>query len=865
MAPKPEEQEAKEETKVEEPAEKPAEGEAAEEEKKPEEEKEEEKPKEEEPEEPKEIEEEDAKPLAGPKVKGCSLNFEDATLNVMPTAGGRLLRTLCEGGMQFLLAACRSNTGVKSGRYMFETRIVEELPTTENHGARVPQPKQLLRVGFTLEGSSLFLADGTDNVAFDSEGFFTVGKVRSRSGAKFWRNQTVAVLLNLEDGPNKNTVSLFVEGVRKSKPMPLPESLCGKVLYPTITYRNISLEVNLGPACRKPLPFTCHMVAGAAASDVVVSASKTKGKKECVFPIGLPDQGYFDWVDQFLEKNPGYVELSDRKMIEWAWKSGLGRPRKGGSNDKPDLTFSNPMLDDGSIKKVVSNVSPCLERNYVIPELRANLVSADRATSLQKYIAQDYKRKAIVIMGEPTKEYKEKIQSMILQEKTAKAEAEKKRKAQEEERKRLLELRAKKAQEAKNAKKAKDAKDEEETKEEEVTEDVKMDEPVVVELTEEEKAMKYRKTDLPDMAESDLSKSYTSFSLPSKEEGFEEVLYEWQKEADCSSLLKSWILQLKLTQRAEDLQPGAAFKESWQKWQKTLQEWRRAQQDYKDPTKRKAAAAKKAEAEKKKLEEEKKKLMEAGDEDGVKALEESAKEKAAPMEIDFEDLDVMGVSDILDLGNGMPLFDKFAYEDWTLLSTRYELHLLLHSSKKDLNDPDRPSFGEKHLGFYYTKYFKKAWNFSQFGLEKFEDLMDVIRDSVSIDQQFLKAEKPEDTPLEDFVKFTEEHRRERERRVDAGDETAKLKFTRPVARQADKGAKGGSKGAPAPATGGRSNYGSYGGGNYGGGGGYGGGGYTSQKRTYPSQSSYPPAKQPKTSYGSYGNGARGGGGAYYRK
>ena len=330
-------------------------------------------------------------------------------------------RTLCEGGMQFLLAACRSNTGVKSGRYMFETRIVEELPTTENHGARVPQPKQLLRVGFTLEGSSLFLADGTDNVAFDSEGFFTVGKVRSRSGAKFWRNQTVAVLLNLEDGPNKNTVSLFVEGVRKSKPMPLPESLCGKVLYPTITYRNISLEVNLGPACRKPLPFTCHMVAGAAASDVVVSASKTKGKKECVFPIGLPDQGYFDWVDQFLEKNPGYVELSDRKMIEWAWKSGLGRPRKGGSNDKPDLTFSNPMLDDGSIKKVVSNVSPCLERNYVIPELRANLVSADRATSLQKYIAQDYKRKAIVIMGEPTKEYKEKIQSMILQEKTAKA------------------------------------------------------------------------------------------------------------------------------------------------------------------------------------------------------------------------------------------------------------------------------------------------------------------------------------------------------------------------------------------------------------------------------------------------------------
>eukprot|EP00438_Fugacium_kawagutii_P015722 Skav235345 [mRNA] locus=scaffold520:1253293:1253487:- [translate_table: standard] len=46
----------------------------------------------------------------------------------------------------------------------------------------------------------------------------------------------------------------------------------------------------------------------------------------------------------------------------------------------------------------------------------------------------------------------------------------------------------------------------------------------------------------------------------------------------------------------------------------------------------------------------------------------------------------------------MPLFEKFQYEDWTLLSTRYELHLLLHSFKKDLNDPDRPSFGEPGLG-----------------------------------------------------------------------------------------------------------------------------------------------------------------------
>ena len=47
----------------------------------------------------------------------------------------------------------------------------------------------------------------------------------------------------------------------------------------------------------------------------------------------------------------------------------------------------------------------------------------------------------------------DKIQGMILAEKVAKVEFERIRKEKEDERKRLLELRAKKAQEAKNAKK----------------------------------------------------------------------------------------------------------------------------------------------------------------------------------------------------------------------------------------------------------------------------------------------------------------------------------------------------------------------------------------------------------------------------
>ena len=50
------------------------------------------------------------------------------------------------------------------------------------------------------------------------------------------------------------------------------------------------------------------------------------------------------------------------------------------------------------------------------------------------------------------------------------------------------------------------------------------------------------------------------------------------------------------------------------------------------------------------------------------------------------------------------------------------------------------------------------------------------RDTLYINDQsgFLVAVLAEDTPVENFVKLTEEHRRERQRRIDAGDETAKL-------------------------------------------------------------------------------------------
>mmetsp|Transcript_38782 Transcript_38782/g.111988 ORF Transcript_38782/g.111988 Transcript_38782/m.111988 type:complete len:729 (-) Transcript_38782:48-2234(-) len=672
---------------------------------------------------------------------------------------------------------------MKAGRYMFEAKIVESKSPTESGGAgRTPQPRQLVRVGVSVAGSSLFLTDGPDSVCFDSEGYFAHEKRRRKVASKFGQDQTIAVLVNLDSGsPNANTISLFADGVRVSPPQALPQNLHGKVLYPTFTYKNMTLKVNFGPVPMVQLPFKCRTLADAAAADVEVHEQpKPKdGKWDVLLPVGMPEQGFLDWVDAFVEKNPSYTEISDRKIVEWATKSGIWRPKsQGGSGANDKAKFGIPMLDDLSARQVFNAVAPTQGRNYIIPELRSNLISDERKKALVGFGGPEFTRTATVIMGEPSEEHKQKVQALILSDKQSKADAEKRKKAQEEERKRLLEEKKKKAEEARKAKEAaqkkKAGKDVEEAKEEapaeEAKEDSKMEaEDTPVELTDEEKKMWYRKLDTPELTEAVIGKWYASFALPTKEEGFDAVSFAWQDEAACASLLKEWISQKKLTQRVEDLQPGAWFKEEWSKWQKVLGEWRKKQNDFKDPQRRKAMLAKKKEEAKKKAAE-----------DGAEAKEEDAK----PMEINAEDIDVMSVEDVTDLGNGEPLFARFQYEDWALLSARYELHLLLHAFKQDLNDPDRPSFGENHLAFYFSKYFKKAFNLKGYGVEKLSEFVELIKETVSIGEKngFLKPELEADASPSDFVKVTEEHRRERQRRIDAGDETAKVKFS-PMAIQ----------------------------------------------------------------------------------
>merc|ERR1712060_440614 len=113
------------------------------------------------------------------------------------------------------------------------------------------------------------------------------------------------------------------------------------------------------------------------------------------------------------------------------------------SNDKPGMNFGIQSMDDGSAQKALMAVAPALKRDVVCMELNANLQAAERARVLNRFPVSDFKRVAVVAMGEPTDAYKARIHKMMLDEKIQAAEKEKKKLQEEKEWKKQQEEREK--------------------------------------------------------------------------------------------------------------------------------------------------------------------------------------------------------------------------------------------------------------------------------------------------------------------------------------------------------------------------------------------------------------------------------------
>lgn len=679
-----------------------------------------------------EDEELDAPLDKAPRIKESpAFHVEDTTLNVVPSSSGSMLTALSEGGLQYLIAGARCNIGLKAGRYMFEVKILERSSFHEDPTARsrMMGPRSVLRIGVATAKSSLVLGETEDTVCFDSEGFFRDRRKASPvCSSKFTTGDVVTLVANLD--PNSkfgNTLSIFKDGQRMAPPQPIPEHLQGKVLHPAVSFRNMAVHYNFG-ASLMPMPFKCRFLKDASQKDVSIKATTkpSDGQCEVIFPVAVPDEGGFDWLDQFMESHPGYTELSDRAMLTWCELSGLSRPKgyaaaARASNDKPEMGFGVSALDDGSMRRTLQALVSIQPRNFIVVEMKSALLKEERRELALRW--GGYTRIATVLVGEPPAAFKEFSQDRMFKAKQEAKVAEAKAKGMPEE-----------------------------------------DVPLA-ELTAEEKKLTFRRLPVSDLTAYVLNTNFQKFSLPDEEETyFDGIQYIWSPEKKAKQHLEEWVQVKKLTSRLEDLQPGEWFSTKWKEWQKVMQSYQTKHNTHKAiEAKKIAQLAAKEQAEK----------------DGTElplevlaALDDSNK-------VDFESLDVFGVEDVMDVGGGEPLFAAFTFEDWTLMSLRYELHLMAHAFRRDSHDPGRVAVPVEHLAFYYQKYYKKALNIKFFGVDSSEELVGLVSDTVLImgKSKVLEPQLPDDLESTNlFVMLTEESRRDRNRRIDMGDDSAKLKI-----------------------------------------------------------------------------------------
>lgn len=46
---------------------------------------------------------------------------------------------------------------------------------------------------------------------------------------------------------------------------------------------------------------------------------------------------------------------------------------------------------------------------------------------------------------------------------------------------------------------------------------------------------------------------------------------------------------------------------------------------------------------------------------------------------EFDNIEVMSVENVEEVGHGCPLYAKFDHADWTMINIRHEIHTLLHA------------------------------------------------------------------------------------------------------------------------------------------------------------------------------------------
>jgi len=260
-------------------------------------------------------------------------------------------------------------------------------------------------------------------------------------------------------------------------------------------------------------------------------------------------------------------------------------------------------------------------------------------------------------------------------------------------------------------------------------------------------------------------KNYEDVTLPTQEEGWNEVTYT-NSEKKALATLEQWKKNCKNQTIVPDFKASDKLKDLVKEWVKFR------------------AATEKQAAKDKKEREIAVKMMngeEVPEEDMPKKEDETKKETVKKEGDKEEEKEPETKPSSVDTS-------RFTPEDWMLAELRLFFHTVIHAFKEDVEDKERVAFAQNFAAHYYKQYAPAHMPFNTqfYGCKNMTEIVDLVQDTLKIENNLLLSKLDKDTEFDIFVEKTESARQEREDIIGAGDESKRLRF-KAVSRNQKKG------------------------------------------------------------------------------
>ncbi|KAK3736633.1 hypothetical protein QZH41_017018 [Actinostola sp. cb2023] len=294
--------------------------------------------------------------------------------------------TLKEECFIYLSGGARATQGVTSGKVCYEVKV------TALHEVQLPdaeEPKQFVRVGWSVESANLQLGEDGHSYGYDSTGKKCTNSEFSDFGQTFSKDDVITCYLDLESEVKK--ISFSKNGEDAVEAFELPEDIQDKALYPHVLLKNTECSLNFGSqeeAWFSPNEgFTFIQSVSDESKASATSGPTSKSDCEVLMMAGLPACGKTTWVKNHIAENPDkkFNVLGTSMVLDRMKLLGVARKQESGS-------YNKHMDKAAKCLHRLFEIASSKKRNYILDQTNVYLSAQNK--KMRSF--EGFQRKAII-------------------------------------------------------------------------------------------------------------------------------------------------------------------------------------------------------------------------------------------------------------------------------------------------------------------------------------------------------------------------------------------------------------------------------------------------------------------------------------